>query len=456
MKNVIKRAAAILLTFALLFTVQICTPIGKVHAAPYAVWPTEPKYKNITTYFNPQRNINDVSGYHNAIDIEAAGGSNIYAAYSGEVISADWKGAYGNMVIIYHADLGVYTFYAHASQLNTSAGAKVNQGDLIAKVGSTGESSGNHLHFGICNTLLGAYPARTYYDPLTYFVYSDNDGTTVTTPPASTEPECSCSEDCAGLYTTKNVVTYLNIRSDHSTNSSIVGSIPANAEFTVTKGDGKWAHVEFNGVKGYASMDYMQLKKANEPVESDMKIENVAAPEGAIPKGKAFSLKGVITSNLPITKVYGGVYFREGEATSQVAEAAPNAVKYDLATYFDKNIVFNALYDGEYTYKIVAEDNSGKFYELVKTEFTIGEVKPAEPVTTEPPEDDPPEDKPKGDLNGDGTLNVSDAVVLQSYLLKSSEEFSEEQYKASDMNDDGTVDVFDLIELKQAVVKATS
>jgi hypothetical protein len=235
-----------------------------------------------------------------------------------------------------------------------------------------------------------------------------------------------------------------------------VGSIPANAEFTVTKGDGKWAHVEYNGVKGYASMDYMQLKKANEPVESDMKIENVAAPEGSIPKGKAFSLKGVITSNLPITKVYGGVYFREGEATSQVAEAAPNAVKYDLATYFDKNIVFNALYDGEYTYKIVAEDNSGKSYELVNTEFTIGEVKPAEPVTTEPPEDDPPENKPKGDLNGDGTLNVSDAVVLQSYLLKSSEEFSEEQYKASDMNDDGSVDVFDLIELKQAVVKATS
>ena len=139
-----------------------------------------------------------------------------------------------------------------------------------------------------------------------------------------------------------------------------------------------------------------------------------------------------------------------------MAEAAPNATKYDLAAYFDKNIIFNALYDGEYTYKIVAEDNSGKSYELVNTEFTIGEVKPSEPPTTDPPVDDPPEDKPKGDLNGDGSLNVSDAVVLQSYLLKSSEEFSEEQYKASDMNDDGSVDVFDLIELKQAVVKATS
>ena len=81
MKNVIKRAAAVLLVMAMLFTVQICAPFGgSAYAAVYAVWPTDPKYKNITTYFNPQRNVNDVSGYHNAIDIEAAGGSNMYAA----------------------------------------------------------------------------------------------------------------------------------------------------------------------------------------------------------------------------------------------------------------------------------------------------------------------------------------------------------------------------------------
>ena len=47
-------------------------------------------------------------------------------------------------------------------------------------------------------------------------------------------------------------------------------------------------------------------------------------------------------------------------------------------------------------------------------------------------------------------------MVLQSYLLKSSEGFTQEQYEASDLNEDGVVDVFDLIELKQAIVKATS
>ena len=450
MKNVIKRAAAVLLVMAMLFTVQICAPFGgSAHAAVYAVWPTDPKYKNITTYFNPQRNVNDVSGYHNAIDIEAAGGSNIYAAYGGEVISADWKGAYGNMVIIYHEDLKVYTFYAHASQLNTSAGAKVKQGDIIAKVGSTGESSGNHLHFGICDTLLGGYPARTYYDPLSYFSYSDNSGNTTVTPPSTTAPgtttpECSCTEDYAGTYTTKNVVTYLNIRSGHNTTSSIIGSIPANAVFTVTKGNGEWAHVEYNGVKGYASMAYMQLKEKAPEVESDMKIENTTVPEGELPKGKSFSIKGSITSNLPITKVYGGVYFRSGEATSQCVEAAPNTLKYDLSTYFDQNIRFSVLNEGEYTFKIKAEDKSGKSYELISSDFYIAKDK------TEPVE------KIKGDLNSDDKLNVSDAVILQSYLLKNSESFTKEQYENSDMNGDGEVDVFDLIELKKAIVNATS
>ena len=179
----------------------------------------------------------------------------------------------------------------------------------------------------------------------------------------------------------------------------------------------------------------MKLKEAAKPV-SDMKIDKVTAPEGTITKGSSFSLKGVITSNLPITKVYGGVYFRGGEETSQIAEAAPSALTYDLSSYFDKSISFGVLYDGEYTYKITAEDSSGKSYELISSDFDIH---------------DPEKDKIAGDLNGDRELNVSDAVVLQSYLLKSSEGFTEEQYKA-----DEVVDVFDLIDLKQAIVKASS
>ena len=428
-----KRAAAVIAALFMILTILMIYPFGlSAHAAAYAVWPTEPKFKNITTYFDATRNTNDVSGYHNGIDIEADGGSNIYAAVGGKVVAAEWMDAYGYTVIIQHPDLGVYTFYAHASQMLTSAGAQVKQGDVIGKVGSTGNSSGNHLHFGICDSLQAGWPARTYYDPMSYFVYSDNSGSG-NTPAESPKTDCGCSEEYAGEYTTKGVVTYLNMRADHNTSSAVIGEIPAGAEFRVTRGNGEWAHVEYNGKSGFASMAYME-KKAD--LKSEIKIENVTAPEGNLDKGKTFSIKGNITSNLVITKVYGGVYFRSGEATSQCAEAAPNTIKYDLSSYFDKNIAFIALNDGEYTYKIVAEDKSGASVELVKTDFTIGSSAPKEVL---------------GDLNSDGKLNVTDIVALQSYILGKNKEFTKEQYLASDMNKDGAVDIFDLTALKKAV-----
>ncbi|MBP5581886.1 MAG: peptidoglycan DD-metalloendopeptidase family protein [Ruminococcus sp.] len=434
-----RRAAAVIAALFMILTLMMIYPFGlSAHAAVYAVWPTEPRFKNITTYFDSTRNVNDGSGYHNGIDIEADGGSNIYAAVGGKVVASEWMDAYGYTVIIQHPDLGVYTFYAHASQLVAAAGAQVQQGDVIAKVGSTGNSSGNHLHFGICDSLQAGWPARTYYDPMSYFVYSDNSGggNNASSSSVQTKPSCGCSEEYAGEYTTKGVVTYLNIRADHNTSSAVVGEIPAGAEFTVTMGNGEWAHVEYNGKKGYASMAYMERKAE---LKSEIKIENVTAPEGALEKGKTFSIKGNITSNLVITKVYGGVYFRSGEATSQCAEAAPNTVKYDLSSYFDRNIAFTALNDGEYTYKIVAEDKSGASVELVKSDFTI-----SSDVFT----------GVLGDLNDDSKLNVSDIVALQSYIIGKSKEFTKKQYLASDMNKDGSVDIFDLTELKKAVVKS--
>ncbi len=72
--------------------------------------------------------------------------------------------------------------------------------------------------------------------------------------------ECSCSEDYAGTYTTKNVTTYLNIRSEsaHSLSGAIIGKIDAGAVFTVTKANGTIAHVQCNGTSGIVSMEYIQ------------------------------------------------------------------------------------------------------------------------------------------------------------------------------------------------------
>lgn len=85
---------------------------------------------------------------HNGIDIPAPGGSNILAAESGTVIEATYNGGYGNYIVIYHGN-GISTLYAHSSRLIASVGDYVTRGQVIALVGTTGNSTGNHLHFEV-------------------------------------------------------------------------------------------------------------------------------------------------------------------------------------------------------------------------------------------------------------------------------------------------------------------
>lgn len=85
---------------------------------------------------------------HTGIDIGASKGTAIKAAAGGTITFAGWKGSLGNLVVVSHGN-GIQTYYGHCSQLLVSAGQKVSAGQTIAKVGSTGRSTGNHLHFEI-------------------------------------------------------------------------------------------------------------------------------------------------------------------------------------------------------------------------------------------------------------------------------------------------------------------
>ncbi len=85
---------------------------------------------------------------HSGIDIPAAYGTSVVAADDGLVISAGWMGSYGNAVLISHGN-GLYTLYGHNSSLNVYEGQTVSQGQTIAFVGSTGNSTGNHCHFEV-------------------------------------------------------------------------------------------------------------------------------------------------------------------------------------------------------------------------------------------------------------------------------------------------------------------
>ncbi len=109
---------------------------------------------SIVGYFkNPVpngRRSRGITAKHRGVDIAAPIGTPIYAMASGRVLTArtGWNGAYGNMIILQHPN-GTRTLYAHMSKLNTTSGANVSQGDIIGFVGSTGRSTGPHLHFEI-------------------------------------------------------------------------------------------------------------------------------------------------------------------------------------------------------------------------------------------------------------------------------------------------------------------
>lgn len=112
------------------------------------IWPV---YGNITSYFG-YRSIFGSYSYHGGIDIAASYGTSIAAADGGTVVFAGratgsmWS--YGNLVIVDHGN-GKQTYYGHCSSVLVSAGDKVYQGQAIARVGSTGRSTGNHCHFEV-------------------------------------------------------------------------------------------------------------------------------------------------------------------------------------------------------------------------------------------------------------------------------------------------------------------
>jgi len=89
-----------------------------------------------------------VEQFHNGVDFASPKGTDIYAAYDGKVVAATYSTTMGNYVMIDHGD-GLYTIYMHASALYVKKDDVVVRGETIAAVGSTGRSTGNHLHFSV-------------------------------------------------------------------------------------------------------------------------------------------------------------------------------------------------------------------------------------------------------------------------------------------------------------------
>ncbi len=118
------------------------------YAGGVMLWPA-PSSQRITSFFGPREEpVAGAGTNHGAIDIGAKSGAAIVAANDGVVIFAGWHYSYGNYVIVDHGG-GIATLYAHSSKLLVSKGQSVTRGQTIALVGSTGYSTGPHLHFEV-------------------------------------------------------------------------------------------------------------------------------------------------------------------------------------------------------------------------------------------------------------------------------------------------------------------
>lgn len=120
-----------------------------------------PGYKRISDeYGNRIHPILGTQQFHNGVDLAASSGTPIYAAYDGDVVAATYSGSMGNYIMIDHGS-GLYTIYMHCSALYVSKGQTVYKGQNIAAVGSTGRSTGPHLHFSV--RLNGSYVSPWNY-----------------------------------------------------------------------------------------------------------------------------------------------------------------------------------------------------------------------------------------------------------------------------------------------------
>lgn len=130
------------------------------------LWPLAANLNTLSSLYGGRKDpINGRSSNHTGIDIPAARGTPIYAAKSGVVTTSVYGSgsywSYGNFVLISHKD-GTSTLYAHMSRIGCKEGQTVKQGDVVGYVGTTGRSTGNHLHFEVRS-------GSTRKDPVNYF-----------------------------------------------------------------------------------------------------------------------------------------------------------------------------------------------------------------------------------------------------------------------------------------------
>ena len=147
---------------------QYANQIANVPSESGFLWPLPGSYNTLSSlYGNRTHPITKKPNKHTGIDVPAPSGTNIYAAKSGVVTTSTYNRSYGNYVVVSHSD-GTSTLYAHMVKRNATVGKTVKQGAVIGYVGTTGSSTGNHLHYEVRINGNRTDPVNYYKDKTLY------------------------------------------------------------------------------------------------------------------------------------------------------------------------------------------------------------------------------------------------------------------------------------------------
>lgn len=147
---------------------ELAAQIANVPSESGYLWPLPASYNVLSSLFGGR--VHPITGKkhnHTGIDLPAPKGTKIYASKSGVVVTSTYNRSYGNYVVVSHSD-GTSTLYAHMSKRNATEGQTVKQGAVIGYVGTTGSSTGNHLHFEVRVSGVRKDPVNYFKDKTLY------------------------------------------------------------------------------------------------------------------------------------------------------------------------------------------------------------------------------------------------------------------------------------------------
>lgn len=257
-----------------------------------------PQSGPLTSTYYSQRSY----GYHGALDIAGPNRSRIVAGRTGTVSFSGWNGGYGNLVILDH-EAGYQTYYAHLSERHVTVGQRVSAGQTIGLEGSTGNSTGPHVHFEVRRYGTKQYVSGSYGDrvaqnaPLPYR-YPDLGGG---------GGGGSGQSGGGGLTAQRVTASVLNVRTGPGTGFAILGTVQAGQVYASGRSSGGWHEIWFDGRAGWSSGAYLARASGIEGREVTVAALNVRTGPG---------------TGYAIVKTAGApqVYLRAGGASGEWVE----------------------------------------------------------------------------------------------------------------------------------------